>query len=886
MDRRGRHARHAVPAGRDRGRPRREPPQVAEPEVPAQPGQGQQPAGLEQQIAAGIVQGFQAIGRCRGGDGPAVQLGDAVDQFYQWYDWFSRLKPPSFSGGSIEVAEEWLASIKEKLRICRAPEQYQVELATHYLENTARFWCENTKQGFEGEAAQIPWNWFEDKYDDQFVGDLRKENMRERFMNLKQEDKTVAEYHTEFISLSRYAPDIRANADRYRGQFIKGLKPKIAGVVDNPTMRDMKDLLQYAIQLEEHHKREREEAQARNVRPKFSQGQSSSSGNNKGQSSGRGGGRVSGSAQVPVVKAEGKKEILWCRRCNKPHSESTCRVINRTCFGCGSSDHWRKDCAISPSYGQQGSQGSGGHPQGGGRGSVSGGHPQGGGRGSGRDGGRSGGQFGGRGGRVGGRNGGRAGVYAMALEQEDIGSQEMVGEPSSTATTMELLSGIISVSGHSAFVLFDTGCSHTVVSRKFVNLCGWVTTLRGDVSGVHTPLGHFNKIVSECKGLKVLVAGRELEVNAIVLDIIGYDMLLGFDWLVQHNAVIECAKRRIQFSLGKPTRCSLNFRVSGDVIPYISAIEVRHLLGAGCVAYLAAVSVESTGQLDIQSIPVVQEFPDVFPDEISGMPPQREVEFGIELMPGTQPISKAPYRMAPAELKELKVQLEELLAKGFIRPNTSPWGAPLQGLSVYSKIDLRTGYHQLRIKPEDVEKIAFRSRYGHYEYLVMPFGLTNAPAAFMDLMNRVFREYLDSFVVVFIDDILIYSRTSEEHGEHLRAVLTRLREHKLFGKLSKCDFWLKEVAFLGHVISGKGLSVDPAKVRAVADWEQPRTVGEVRSFHGLAGYYRRFVEGFSKIARPLTQLLHKEVKFVWGKAQEESFEKQTYGSTNLGNANT
>ncbi|KAL7003706.1 hypothetical protein U1Q18_052414 [Sarracenia purpurea var. burkii] len=211
--------------------------------------------------------------------------------------------------------------------------------------------------------------------------------------------------------------------------------------------------------------------------------------------------------------------------------------------------------------------------------------------------------------------------------------------------------------------------------------------------------------------------------------------------------------------------------------------------------------------------------------------------------------------MAPAELKELKVQLQELLDKGFIRPSVSPWGAPvlfvkkkdgtmrlcidyrelnkitiknryplpriddlfdqLQGAQIFSKIDLRSGYHQLKVKKEDIEKTAFRTRYGHYEFLVMPFGVTNAPAAFMDLMNRVFKEFLDEFVIVFIDDILIYSKSDDEHKEHLRKVLHTLRSHKLYAKLKKCEFWLREVAFLGHMINSNRISVDPQKVEAV-----------------------------------------------------------------------
>ncbi|KAJ0604535.1 putative nucleotidyltransferase, Ribonuclease H [Helianthus annuus] len=178
----------------------------------------------------------------------------------------------------------------------------------------------------------------------------------------------------------------------------------------------------------------------------------------------------------------------------------------------------------------------------------------------------------------------------------------------------------------------------------------------------------------------------------------------------------------------------------------------------------------------------------------------------------------------------------------------------LQGSSYYSKIDLRSGYHQLRIQEESVPKTAFRTRYGHYEFLVMPFGLTNAPAVFMDLMNRVCKPYLDKFVIVFIDDILIYSRTKEEHEQHLRTILELLKKEKLYAKFSKCEFWIREVQFLGHVVNEKGIHVDPSKIEAIKNWEAPKTPTEVRQFLGLAGYYRRFIENFSKIAQPLTAL--------------------------------
>ena len=245
-----------------------------------------------------------------------------------------------------------------------------------------------------------------------------------------------------------------------------------------------------------------------------------------------------------------------------------------------------------------------------------------------------------------------------------------------------------------------------------------------------------------------------------------------------------------------------------------------------------------------------------------------------------------PHRMAPVELQELKVQIQGLLDKGFIRPSTSPWGAPIlfskkkdktlrlcidyrqlnrvtvknryplsriddlfdqwRGAQVYSKIDLRTGYHQWRVKETDIPKTAFRAQYGHFEFTVMPFGLTNAPTTFMYLMHRVFHPYLDQFVVVFVDDILIYSETKEDHKDHLRVILQTLRDHQLYAKFSKCEFWLTEVRFLGHVVSASGVSIDLEKVEAVMSWERPKSVFEIHSFLGLAGYYRRFIEDFSQ----------------------------------------
>jgi hypothetical protein len=301
---------------------------------------------------------------------------------------------------------------------------------------------------------------------------------------------------------------------------------------------------------------------------------------------------------------------------------------------------------------------------------------------------------------------------------------------------------------------------------------------------------------------------------------------------------------------------------------------------------------------ELVNIPVVREFPDVFSEELPGLPLERDVEFSIELKPSTTPVSRRSYRMPPNELAELKTQLQDLLEKGFIWPSSSPWGCPaifvknkdqtlrmcvdyrplneltiknkyplpridllfdkLVGAKIFSKIDLRSGYHQIMVRPKDIPKMAFTTRYGLYEYLVMSFGLINAPVHFTYLMNSMFMPELDKFVVVFINDLRIYSKSKEEHATHLRVVLARLWAHKLYAKFSMCEFWLDQVPFLGHILLAEGVAVDPSKVKDILEWKPSTTVHLVRSFLGMAGYYRRFISEFSKNLQAYYQTIEEQ----------------------------
>ncbi|KAI3825144.1 hypothetical protein L1987_06620 [Smallanthus sonchifolius] len=391
-----------------------------------------------------------------------------------------------------------------------------------------------------------------------------------------------------------------------------------------------------------------------------------------------------------------------------------------------------------------------------------------------------------------------------------------------------------------------------------------------------------------------------------------FDIIVGIDCLSNHHAEVICFEKCIRI----PLPSGETLRVFGEKpckgLKLMSCTTAQKYLRKKYVAFLAHIIQKDAKEKSIQDIPIIRDFPEVFSEDLSSLPPVRQVEFRIDLVPGANPVARALYRLAPSEMQELASQFQELSDKGFIRPSHSPWGAPvlffkkkdgsfrmcidyrklikltiknryplpriddlfdqLQGSACFSKIDLRSGYHQLRVQEEDIPKTAFRTRYGHYEFMVMPFGLTNAPAVFMDLMNRVCKPYLDKFVIVFINDILIYSKTKSDHEQHLRLVLDLLRKEKLYAKFSKYEFWLKEVQFLGHIVNEKGIHVDAAKIEDVKNWNAPKNPTEVRSFIGLAGYLRRFISNFSKIVVPLTALTHKGKPYEWGPKQEEVFQ--------------
>ncbi|GJS56840.1 putative reverse transcriptase domain-containing protein [Tanacetum coccineum] len=455
-----------------------------------------------------------------------------------------------------------------------------------------------------------------------------------------------------------------------------------------------------------------------------------------------------------------------------------------------------------------------------------------------------------------------------------------------------VVTGTFLLNDHYACILFDSGAEKSFVSSAFtpfINIAPTTLNTSYEVELLDGKVVSTNTILHSCT---LVLLNRVFKIDLLPTQLGSFDIIIGMDWLAYHRALIDCYEKIVCIPLP-----------NGKILEVQGERPEKDLRSLACI---------KTDEKKLNDICVVQDFPDVFLDNLLGLPLVQEIEFRIDLIPGASPVVISPYRLAPLEMLELLNQLKELQEKGFIRPSHSPWGAPvlfvknkngsmrmcidyrelnkltiknryplpriddlfdqLQGACCFSKIDLRSGYHQLRVREENIPKTAFRTRYGHFEFTVMPFGLTNTPAIFIDLINRVCKPYLDKFVIVFIDDILIYSKSEEEHEVHLKTILDILKKEKLYAKFSKCEFWLQEIQFLGHVVNRDGIYVDLSKVESVKNWMTPESPIEIRSFLGLAGYYQRFIENYSKIAKPLTLLTQKNKAYVWGDKQDEAFQ--------------
>ncbi|XP_058217513.1 uncharacterized protein LOC131328604 [Rhododendron vialii] len=706
---------------------------------------------------------------------------------------FSRRNPPTFDGTSSDplVADHWLAQIRKLFNALKITEDdLRVNIVAVQLTGEANEWWESVlesrkdarratrtvAQVNEPDVENLTWAEFETLFEEQYFPETSREQLRDQFEKLEQGGMTVSEYAQKFQSLSRFAPELVATEERKCRRFEKGLHNTVRRMVMVQRKTKYAEVVECARSIEIPKEAQRNrgvwEPRQQVVSVSSSSGSFGSQGRKRQREPSQ---QPSNQSNFRVPSSSGTRGAL-----SRP--PSVCYKCNQPGHVRAQCPHLQKACYVCGKMDHLARN----CPQGSIVQSESGSVQQPG--------------------------------TGYNVGQQFRGTQRQQ-QPHFRQTTSVQSSG------------GDKGASSSAPTQGSGQRGGFA-------QGQSTQ-------------------GRVFNINSNASPSI--------------SQVPEASVRRVRI-------CPLEgpcFQFFGErrepLEPYLCGSRERESIYSLLASLTLDEDLSTRGELPL----VVREFPDVFPEELPGLPPEREIEFVIDLLPGTAPISIPPYRFAPAELRELKTQLQELENLGFIRPSTSPWGAPalfaqkkdgslrlcidyrklnrvtiknkypmpriddlfdqLRGATCFSKIDLRSGYHQLRVRREDIPKTAFRTCYGHYEFVVMPFGLTNAPATFMDLMNRIFRAYLDRFVVVFVDDILIYSPTEEEHQSHLTIVLEILREHQLYAKLSKCEFWLSEVKFLGHVVSKGGVSVDPGKIESVMNWQRPKNVFEIRSFLGLAG---------------------------------------------------
>ncbi|GJZ49507.1 putative reverse transcriptase domain-containing protein [Tanacetum coccineum] len=404
-----------------------------------------------------------------------------------------------------------------------------------------------------------------------------------------------------------------------------------------------------------------------------------------------------------------------------------------------------------------------------------------------------------------------------------------------------VVTGTFLLNDHYACILFDSGAEKSFVSSVFTPFIDIAPTALNTSYEVELADGKVVSTNTVLRGCTLVLLNHVFKIDLLPTRLGSFDVIVGMDWLSYHRAVIDCYEKIVRIPL-----------------PNGEFLEVQGERPEKNPRSLACIKVDEKKFMTFELSETSLSF-------------KKRASFDLVTYHGEHPC----FFKKKDDAMRLCIDYKELnkltIKNRYPLPRIDDLFDQLHGACCFSKIDLHLGYHQLRVREEDIPKTAFRTRYGHFEFTVMPFGLTNTPAIFMDLMNHVCRPYLDKFVIVFIDDILIYSKSEKEHEVHLKAILDLLKKDKLYAKFSKCEFWLQEVQFLGHVVNRDGIHVDPSKVESVKNWKTLESSTEIRSFLGLTGYYRRFIENFSKIAKPLTLLTQKNKTYVWGDEQDEAF---------------
>ncbi|GJU72473.1 putative reverse transcriptase domain-containing protein [Tanacetum coccineum] len=776
------------------------------------------------------------------------------------YSEFLKCKPLDFKGTKEVVGlTQWFEKMESVFSISNCTASCQVKFATCTLQDDALTWWNAHVKTTTHEAAHaMPWATLKKMMTDKYCprGEIKK--IETEMWNLKVKGTDVVAYSRRFQQLalmcSRMFPEEIDKIEKYIG----GLPDMIHGSVKASKPKTMQEAIEFTTELmdEKTHAYAERQAEKKRRYDDLSKNNQNQQQQNKRQNTGQA--YTAGNSDRKSYA--GPKPL--CSKCNYNH-EGPCPP---RCNNCKKVGHLAKDCRSRPANANNNNRNNNNNNQKG--------------------------------------NGcyecGAQGHFKRncpKLKNNDRGNQAgndrapakvyVVGNAG--ANPDNVVAGTFLLNNRYAYILFDTGADRSFVSTAFSSQIDITPSTLDHYYDVELADGRIIGLNTILSGCTLNFLNHPFNINLMPVELGSFDAIIGMDWLAKYQAVIVCAEKIVRIPWGNETLI-----IHGDGsnqgnvtrLNIISCTKTQKYMQKGFPIFLAHVTAkeveDKSEKKRLEDMPIVRDFPEVFPEDLPGLPPTRQVEFQIDLVPGAAPVARAPYRLAPSEMKELSEQLKELSDKGFIRPSSSPWGAPV--LFVKKK----DGSFRMCIDYRELNKLTVKNRYplpriddlfdqlqGSSVYSkidlrsVMPFGLTNAPAVFMDLMNRVCKPYLDKFVIVFIDDILIYSKNKQEH---LKLILELLKKEKLYAKVSKCEFWIPKVQFLGHVIDSEGIHVDPAKIESVKDWASPKSPTEIRQFLGLAGYYRRFIEGFSKIAKPMTKLTQKKVKFVWGDKQEAAFQ--------------
>ncbi|KAG7564224.1 Retrotransposon gag domain [Arabidopsis suecica] len=819
-----------------------------------------------------------------------------------------KLTVPTFAGKvDPEAYLQWEGRMDKVFSCYNYPEIRKVIIAAAQFTDHALTWwdrdVDDRRRNHERPIAT--WDAMKAVMRRRYIPQYFSRDLQRRFRKLTQGIKSVEEYYEDFEHL-RNRLQLEETEEALMAQFLDGLNDRITRKVERQSYQGFEEMLHLAIQVEQQIKRK----SASTIRtkgqglPSWSPNASPSHGNNRvADKTNR------GTTELKAARIDTRFKPRETTKDNRPDPRpqpADSRTRDIICFKCQGRGHYARDCPnqrtmIITTAGDYESQDEDEAPQGQDIDSeieeaIA--EPE---------------------------------VGELLMIRRMLSTSQAMDDSNQRDNIFHTR---CMVSGKVCGLIIDGGSCTNVASSYMVKKLSLATTSHPKPYKLKWLNNKSVIQVSEQVLVSFSVGPYQDQVLCDVVPMQASHLLLGRPWQFDkrtshcgltneytfiHNSKRICLKplsptqvNEMQSKMSSEPSSKSNFLVNSSDVR-------RSLCDSSCQVLLMVFKDVLTIDCEGKDIPeeikaIIKRFQDVFPEELPhGLPPIRGIEHQIDLIPGAQLPNRPAYRVNPTEAKELEKQVGDLMKQGYVRESLSPCAVPvllvpkkdgswrmcvdcravnnitvkyrhpiprlddmldeLDGAIIFTKIDLKSGYHQVRMKEGDEWKTAFKTKQGLYEWLVMPFGLSNAPSTFMRLMNHILRPFINKFVVVYFDDILIYSRNLEDHLVHLEMVLATLREEKLYANFKKCVFGTNELVFLGFVVSEQGLRVDQEKIRAIEEWPTPTTVSQVRSFHGLASFYRRFVKDFSTVAAPLTAITKKNEEFTWGPNQEASFQE-------------